>query len=159
MLARSSDLLFLHAAFRKKVEGINAELKHREIPLTVFEAFRSASRQAELFAQGPNVTRARPWTSLHQYGLAVDFALRRNGVWSWEKSPHWRTLHEIAAGFDLVPLSFEMAHLQPAGISLGDLQAGKFPKGGGAEWAANMRAAIKAHPAGAPGVWGVELLA
>ena len=155
-MARSADLNLLHAGFRARVESVVQELRRREIPLAVFEAFRSAARQAELFAQGPNVTRAKPWTSFHQYGFAVDFAIKRNGVWSWEKSPHWKTLHEIAAGFDLVPLSFEMAHLQPANMSIQALQAGRFQVGGGAAWAENMRAAIKACPAGAPPIASVK---
>lgn len=156
MMARSADLNLLHAGFRVRVEGVVQELRRREIPLAVFEAFRSAARQAELFAQGPNVTRAKPWTSFHQYGFAVDFAIKRNGVWSWEKSPHWQTLHQIAAGFGLVPLSFEMAHLQPADISIYNLQAGQFPAGGGDAWAANMREAIKAHATGAPPISSVK---
>lgn len=150
MAGRSSDLSLLHASFRVKVEGVVAELARRQVPLAVFEAFRSAARQAELYAQGPNVTRAKPWSSFHQFGFAVDFAIRRNGVWSWEKSPHWQTLHQIAAGFYLTPLSFEMAHLQPANMSIGALQRGEFPAGGGEVWAANLRAAINAHPSGAP---------
>ena len=130
--------------------------------MVVFESFRSAARQAELYAQGRTklfddnkqrlkvVTKAVPWSSLHQYGFAVDFVLSIPGVNPWANSPHWATLHQIAAGFDLVPLSFELAHLQPANVSVSALQAGKFPRAGGVDWAANMRDAIRAYPLGAP---------
>ena len=151
-MSRSSDLTLLHAAFRAKVEGVIAALKSKGVPMEVFEAFRSAKRQAELFAQGPNVTRARPWTSLHQYGLAVDFALKIDGRWSWDKSPHWKTLHDIAKPFGLVPLSFEMAHLQPHDVVMSELRVGRFPADGGKAWADNLRAAVIACPVGAPPV-------
>ena len=167
-MKRSIDLKFLHAAFRPKVEGVLAECAKRKVPMVVFEAFRSAERQGEIYAQGRTklfddnkqrlkvVTKAVPWTSLHQYGLAVDFVLSIPGVNPWANSPHWQTLHQIAAGFDLVPLSFELSHLQPVGMNVSALQAGKFPKGGGVEWAQNMVAAIRAYPNGAPPIASVN---
>lgn len=151
----SADLTLLHASFRVKVEGVLAECKKRGVPMRVFEAFRSAKRQNELFTKVPKVTNARAWSSLHQYGFAADFVLNIPGVNPWAKSPHWQTLHQIAAGFDLVPLSFEMAHLQPANVSLSALQAGRFPAGGGVTWAENMLKAIAEHPQGAPSASGV----
>lgn len=167
-MKRSNDLKFLHATFRTKVEGVLAECARRKVPMVVFEAYRSAARQGELYAQGRTklwdenkqrlkpVTKAQPWTSLHQYGLAADFVLNIPGVNPWANSPHWQTLHQIAAGFDLVPLSFELSHLQPAGMNVAALQAGRFPKGGGVEWAQNMVAAIRAYPQGAPPIAGVD---
>lgn len=167
-MARSADLKFLHADFRRKVEGVLAECQRRKVPMVVFEAFRSAARQGELYAQGRTklfddnkqrlkvVTKAVPWSSLHQYGFAVDFVLNIPGVNPWANSPHWTTLHQIAAGYDLTPLSFELAHLQPANMSVAALKAGKFPKGGGIDWAENMVAAIRAWPQGAPPIAAVN---
>lgn len=159
---RSTDLNLLHAGFRAKVQGVIAELARQKVPMVVFEAFRSAARQGELYAQGRTklfddnkqklkvVTKAPPWSSYHQYGFAVDFVLAIPGVNPWANSPHWATLHRIGAQFDLMPLSFEAAHLQPKDVSIAALRAGNFPRAGGVSWAANMRQAIKDWPEGAP---------
>ncbi len=53
---------------------------------------RSFERQATLYAQGrsspgPIVTNARPGTSMHNYGLAFDVAILRNGVLRWDGIP------------------------------------------------------------------------
>lgn len=58
--------------------------------LAVFEAYRSPERQNWLYNQGRGregkiVTQATAWNSSHQYGIAVDVAVKSpEGVWSWE---------------------------------------------------------------------------
>lgn len=155
----SRDLNLLHADFASRVAKVCAELKRRNIPLEVFEAFRSAKRQGELYAQGRTkpgniVTKAKPWSSFHQYGLAVDFALKIKGVWSWDNSRenagHWQALRAIGEEYGLRALSFEMAHLEFAGTSSGLLSNGAYPPGGGKAWVDTMRQAIKDYPLGAP---------
>lgn len=82
--ARQSDLGVLHPVVRDAVERVIAQLQAEQIPFQVFEAYRSPQRQRMLFAQGRTapgdiVTKARPWSSYHQFGLAVDFVLRIDG--------------------------------------------------------------------------------
>ncbi len=155
----SRDLTLLHADFANRLAKVCADLKQRSIPLEVFEGFRSANRQAELYAQGRTlpgniVTKAKPWSSFHQYGLAVDFALKIRGVWSWDNSRenegHWRSLHAIGEEYGLRALNFELAHLEFAGTSSGLLSNGAYPAGGGKIWAETLRQAIKDYPLGAP---------
>lgn len=90
MISRSTNLLYppFLAAMN---EGLK-KAKDAGHALTFFETYRPASRQDLLFAQGRNmpgqiVTNARGWTSWHQYGLAADIALFKDGKWSWEFDP------------------------------------------------------------------------
>jgi peptidoglycan L-alanyl-D-glutamate endopeptidase CwlK len=47
--------------------------------MVLIEGYRSPQRQASLAALGPSVTRAGPFESYHQLGLAADCAFLRNG--------------------------------------------------------------------------------
>lgn len=47
--------------------------------MVLLEGYRSPQRQAALAALGPAVTRAGPFESYHQYGLAADCAFLRDG--------------------------------------------------------------------------------
>jgi hypothetical protein len=148
---RRSDLDSLHPLTRNAVNLVLARLTAEAIPFRVFEAYRSPQRQAWLYAQGrtrpgAKVTNAQAWQSYHQYGLAVDFVLWLNGTWSWSTAgPHakyWKRLHELGRAEGLEPLSWELPHLQSAGLSIAKLQAGKIPKGGDDSWVNNLEAAI-----------------
>ena len=148
---RSVDLAFLHPAIRQSVQTIQRQLHSEGHPFEIFEAFRSPHRQAYLYAQGRTrpgniVTKAQPWMSYHQYGLAVDFVVKINGQWDWSDSgpsaAAWKRLHEVGRAQNMEPLSWETPHLQMAGLRIGDLHAGHFPPGGDASWAENLESAI-----------------
>jgi len=47
--------------------------------MVLLEGYRTPERQAELFAQGAQVTQAAANMSYHQYGLAADLAFMRDG--------------------------------------------------------------------------------
>lgn len=148
---RNADLLHLHPVVRKRVEAVLKQLAAENIPFQVFEAYRSPDRQRHLFAQGRTrpgaiVTKAKPWQSYHQYGMAVDFVLFINGQWSWDdkgaKAAWWKRLHQVGREHGLEPLSWETPHLQLAKSSMKDLYAGRYPAGGDETWAENFEAAI-----------------
>jgi peptidoglycan L-alanyl-D-glutamate endopeptidase CwlK len=149
--ARSSDTGLLHPVFRDKAHQLLESLAAEGIPFRLFEGFRSPERQQYLYAQGrtrpgPVITKAVPWTSYHQYGLAGDFVLFENGLWSWDpsgvKANYWTRLVETGKQLGLEPLSFEMPHLQLAGLKVHDLAAGVYPPGGDATWEAVLQEAI-----------------
>ena len=157
---RDVDVLLLHPVVRNAVAKVMANLQQEQIPLFVFEGFRSPARQALLFAQGRTlpgkvVTFARPWTSYHQYGLAVDLVFHGPGKWSWDepKKGMWKRMHEIARSHGLMPLDFETPHVQLAETSSNALIQGRYPDGGDESWADNIGAAISAwhgEPAAPP---------
>ena len=62
------------------------------VTFEVLSGLRSYSQQAALYAQGRTrpgkiVTKARPGSSWHNYGLAMDLGLFRSGVYLDEKNP------------------------------------------------------------------------
>jgi uncharacterized protein YraI len=149
---RDRGLGKLHPAMRTATEAVLVALKTQGIPFAAFEAYRHPARQAWLYTQGRTragavVTKARPWTSYHQYGLAVDFVLLLGTGWSWDDSgaraPWWAELHRIGAQHGLEKLSFEAPHLQVAGLNMSDLQKGRYPEGGDESWASNLEDVIR----------------
>lgn len=83
-----------------------------------YEAYRSPQRQHELTLKRPVVTKAKPWRSLHQYGLAADFVpwVRHengNGTWSWDEDHDYAFLKAEAPQFNLwVPIPWDRCHVE-----------------------------------------------
>lgn len=142
---RDTALQHLHPLFRAKVEALEIRLRAGGSPLRLYEGARSPWRQASLYAlgrytSGRTVTSARPWQSMHQYGLAADFvALEerqgRQKQWRWPPFDDdvWSVLRVTAEELGLRCLDRERPHVQwPARIS--DLYAGIYPAGGDTSW-------------------------
>jgi len=74
------------------VSQVEALLTPKGVTVEVISGLRSWAAQAALFASGrtrpgPIVTKARPGSSWHNYGLAIDLGLFKNGVYLDEKNP------------------------------------------------------------------------
>lgn len=66
--------------FRQRLLVVFKLMRERHgYEMVLLEGFRSAQRQAQLAARGPQVTRAGAGQSYHQYGLAADLAFLRDG--------------------------------------------------------------------------------
>jgi len=160
-MSRSSDVKLLHPAFRERLNDVLRDLDDEQVPLEIYEAYRSPERQAELYARGRapgvgtrKVTRAPAWRSFHDFGLAVDLVLWIDGRWTWGPTGEpgapgrdqidgwWNRYHDLARARGLVPLSFEKPHVQLEGVALSDLLAGRYPAGGDDSWEANLEGAI-----------------
>ena len=162
MSRRNAELKNLHPVVREKVEILTQKLKDEGNPIRLFEGFRSPQRQAHLYSQGRTTsgsikTKAKPWQSLHQYGVACDFVLYIDGNWSWETSGnyanYWNRYHELAREIGLKSLSWEKPHIQLESVSLQCLQKGNYPIGGDSGWAENLEDAIvgwSGYPVAAP---------
>jgi peptidoglycan L-alanyl-D-glutamate endopeptidase CwlK len=155
-LIPNTDPALLHPVFREKAAELLSRFAAEQIPFRLFEGFRSPERQRRLYAQGrtlpgPIVTKALPWKSYHQYGLAGDFVLFENGLWSWDtsgaKAAWWRRLPEFGKELGLEPLRFEMPHLQVLGLKIENLAAGHYPAGGDATWRAALDTALASNKA------------
>lgn len=114
LIIRSVDVL--HPEFRPVAQGLvkSMELLYKsggtKTNFKVFETLRHPLRQQELLAR--RATKAGPWESPHQYGLACDFvpylsvdealALadkigeRVEPGWNWHSSHDWKSLRETA---------------------------------------------------------------
>ena len=152
MARRDTNLQNLHPVVRDKINELTTLFEAESLPFRLFEGFRSPQRQAGLYAQGRSkpgriVTKAQPWSSYHQYGVAGDFVLFIDGKWSWddsgERAQWWTRLHELARNVGLKPLSWELPHLQLQDLTLNDLKAGRYPEGGDDDWAENLEDAIE----------------
>lgn len=151
IFSRCSELDLLHPVVRTAIEKVMRQLEEEKIPFRIFETYRSPERQQSLYDQcrtapGRRVTKASPWTSYHQYGLAVDVVLYVDGKWSWDASGshkrHWERLHEVARANGMEPLSWELPHLQYAGTTVAKLRAGDYPPFGDDQWAENLSSSI-----------------
>ena len=77
--APSRDMTLLHPIAANAFQELAIDLQNQfeagstPTPFRAFEGYRSPSRQLALLQAVPPVTKARPWRSAHQYGLAVDF--------------------------------------------------------------------------------------
>ena len=152
---RDRESSHLHPVFRVKVENLLKDCDAEDLPFKLFEGLRSPQRQQYLYAQGRTrpgniVTKARPWSSNHQYGVAADFVLYENGSWSWDTSGDkrrwWERLHELGRDQGLEPLSWEKPHLQMVGLKTDDLRAGHYPPDGDDAWAESLEAYIYSWP-------------
>ena len=141
----SNGFSMLHPVLRRAVTELQTRLFDEHIPLFVFESFRTPQRQNSLFEQVPPVTRARAWSSYHQYGLAVDFVFYENG-WHWGKNNQhdtwYRKLHTYARELGLEPLSWETPHIQLAGLRIEDLRRGRYPAEGDQAWGNHLTRVI-----------------
>lgn len=115
-----------------------------EIQLT--RGFATLQEQADLYAQGRTkpgkiVTNAKPGRSYHNYGLAVDFAILKDGVPVWDSKvdvdedqiPDYEEVGEFAEGVGLewggrFKSIVDLPHVQYTfGLSIDDLLSGKKP--------------------------------
>lgn len=160
--ARQSDLALLHPRFRQAVSGLLASLAQAGAPFRVFESYRTPERQQWLYEQGRTrpgsiVTKAPPWRSMHQYGLAADLVLFIDGQWSWRDSgplqAHWALLRSLAASAGLRTLTWEAPHVEWP-VSLEQATGDTLMAGGDAAWLDNLEASAdrwqQAGHAGAP---------
>ena len=141
------DLDLLDPKIRPQVELLEDALAAEGIPLHRYETVRSPTRQAVIWARGRvpgqpdygrTVTRARPYESAHQFGLATDFVFRVDGAWTWEEPEPgmWKRFGVLAARHGLETLRFERPHVQVVGFDWRDLvrQRGPLDEAGWEAW-------------------------
>ena len=79
----------IDAELRQRVLAIHQAMAGQGYRMVLVEGYRSPGRQAELARQGGRTTLAGPGRSCHQYGLAVDSALYRDGRLQWDMADPW----------------------------------------------------------------------
>lgn len=73
----------LHPSVRKKFRKLLRFAKKRGYTVIITSGYRSFKKQNQLYER--NSKNARAGLSMHNYGLAIDINLRKNGRW-WRKS-------------------------------------------------------------------------
>lgn len=137
----------LHPFVQEKTNQLVQMMAEKGITVIITDDFRSAEEQNILYEKGRStegniVTHAKGGESLHNYGLAVDFALKTaegNAIWDMEfdgnanGASDWMEVVEAAKslGFEWGgdwPQFKDYPHLQmDFGLSLAELQNGGRP--------------------------------
>ena len=77
----------------------------------LFEGYRDPLRQLDLLQA--KTTKAGPWQSAHNFGLAADFVAWRGDEWSWGPDVDWLFLHSTATLCGLrAPMSWDKPHIE-----------------------------------------------
>lgn len=114
---RNTNISDLHPVMRLPAANLIALCSRKtDLPFRLYEGYRTPERQNELYAQKPVVTRARGWTSAHQFGLAIDMVGWVNNQWSWEEQLPWELLKEAGESVGLLrPLVWDKVHFEHPG--------------------------------------------
>lgn len=127
------DTSLLHPKFRRAFEGLAQDLIHcyetgrTKTRFEIFETFRDPMRQSDML--GKKTTKAGPFQSAHQFGLACDFVPvispdeaielgNRIGErvlpgWSWAASHDYAFLKARAPLFGLaMPIAWDPCHVE-----------------------------------------------
>lgn len=107
----------LHPLMMPRIERLNERLiklygEGLICRLEVFEGYRHPGRQGTL---GKSVTKADPWESAHQYGMAVDYARRLEKGFDWKvSSSDWGILRYEAkkVGLDVPAPGWDPGHVE-----------------------------------------------
>ena len=92
----------LQPDFRDRARRAFDRGEQRGLHISITSGLRTYSDQADLYAQGRTkpgniVTKAKPGHSYHNFGLAFDFAVIKNGSLVWDQEhPHWKEFVRIA---------------------------------------------------------------
>lgn len=128
-----SETSLLNAKFGRAVVRLHKylidsyETKRTKTRFEIFETFRDPMRQASLLRKG--ASKAGPFQSAHQFGLACDFvphldpreanelaAKLGEAVfpgWNWNSSHDWEFLKSAAEKHSLVvPISWDRVHVE-----------------------------------------------
>jgi peptidoglycan L-alanyl-D-glutamate endopeptidase CwlK len=155
----SRSLQDLHPLIAAKANELQEECdKLLGIKIIITSTLRTFTEQAALYAQGRNlpgkiVTNAKSGESIHNYGLAFDFAIMKDGKVDWDDIPSYKKVGEQGEDlglqwggrFKVAKDTFDYPHLQlDFGLNIATL-LGIYNKGGISEiWAE----CTKKHEAG-----------
>lgn len=93
-------ILTLHPLIREKVRQFLSLAKENGIDLLITSAFRSFQEQEKIYQQGrtlpgPIVSWAKPGTSYHNYGLAIDVVPIVNNQAIWGSNEIWNSIGRL----------------------------------------------------------------
>lgn len=128
--ARCDDMDFLVPHFQDRLRVVLQELEGLYVrgqvgcQFRVFETYRSPQRQLQLMRMGKS--KALPWQSAHQFGVAADVvpwiidpANTKGGRWTWEPADRQAFSYlrgaALKAGLDC-PIAWDRAHVQHSGM-------------------------------------------
>lgn len=126
-MAIVNDISVLHPKMQTRVVRLHKylidahETGRTQTRFEIYETFRDVRRQRDMIKR--KVSKAGPWESAHQFGLAVDFVPYLDGKtakawgvlpgWSWDERHDWDFLKIASRLYGLdVPIAWDKAHVQ-----------------------------------------------
>ncbi len=108
---RYSSIALLAPCARAAFQALQHELS-KDTPFQLFETYRDPDAQRAVLEAGRS--KAEPFESPHQFGLACDFVPRINGNWTWAVPiEEWDVLAAKAAEAGLlVPIAWDRGHVE-----------------------------------------------
>lgn len=110
----------LHPKARQPFEILSIRLEeahrggHCRTLFKPFEGYRSPERQLFLL-NVEKTTKAGPWQSAHNYGLAVDYVPVVDGKWTWDGDHDWDFLRDCATNRGLINnIRWDRPHVEHA---------------------------------------------
>lgn len=89
ILRRLDALDYVDPQLLSALNAVYAQMRTRGYTVMPVETFRSPQRQAQLLASGSGITTVGAMRSCHQYGLAVDSVVFRDGVPQYNMRDPW----------------------------------------------------------------------
>lgn len=136
-MTRLNSPSLLHPAFAERLQLLVAHLQAEDPGFQAYETVRPPERQVEMHSAGRS--RAAPYQSAHQFGVAADIVFCDGGMWRWpaKDDPRWEPLIRLAPQFGLECLSWERPHVQMEGFDWRHLAPGPMGTAEWTEWLAN----------------------
>lgn len=134
----SRDISLLNPYVKSLAEKFLAKCKESGFDIIITQTLRTVSEQNELYAQGRSkpgkiVTNAKGGYSMHNYGLAFDIAIKKNGTIVWDDEKLYSKAGEIGTSLGLEwggswRTFKDSPHFQwTGGLTINDLLSGKKP--------------------------------
>ncbi|KMT21495.1 peptidoglycan-binding protein [Clostridium cylindrosporum] len=135
----SKDISLLNSYVKSLAEKFLSKCKEEGLDVIIIQTLRSIDEQDTLYSQGRSkpgsiVTNAKGGYSMHNYGLAFDIAIKKNGSIVWEDEKLYYKAGKIGESLGLEWggswKSFkDYPHFQwTGGLTIQDLLSGKKPK-------------------------------
>lgn len=116
-MARQNKIELLNPLMQppiRKMQAILIDLYGKKLTDTNFQLFETwRSPVDQLVYKEKGTSKAGPWQSPHQYGLAADFVPFVDGSWSWAQGHDWELLGRVARECGLTrPIGWDLPHVE-----------------------------------------------
>ena len=125
---RYNGLGLLYPPFKARLLRGLELAQQANIPVKIFETFRTRERQAMLYAQGRTtegniVTNAKPGFTYHNYGIAADLVMYIDGQWTWRPLDLYESLvkYMTLQGLESLSHKGDWPHYQLPNLNIHEL--------------------------------------
>lgn len=105
------ELKHLHPVAQEHAERLLRKIEEERLPYVAYEGYRTPDVQ-EAYKKA-RTSKVGAWRSVHQYGCAIDFAIRTESGLTWpDDNERWVPLYRLAETCHFAqPISWDKGHL------------------------------------------------